>query len=83
MRYTVTQSRLAQNALARFWTAAPDRQAVSDASDEIDHLLKTIPDQCGIPFGAFRRLTVSPLEVLYLVSPDDCLVRIWSYRLVS
>jgi hypothetical protein len=48
-----------------------------------DRLLKTVPEQCGAPFGVFRRLTVSPLEVLYHMSPDDCLVTIYSYRLVS
>jgi hypothetical protein len=82
MRYTVIESRIAQNALAYFWRTAVDRQAVSDASDKIDRLLKSIPEQCGVPFMGLRRLTVPPLEVLCQVLPDDCLVRIWSYRLV-
>jgi hypothetical protein len=83
MRYTVTSSLMADDALARFWTSAADPAALSAASNQIDHLLRTMPEQCGVPFGVFRRLTVSPLEVMYHVSPDDCLVRIYSYRLVS
>jgi hypothetical protein len=83
MPYTVVETSLARMALARFWMGAPDRQAVADASDEIDRLLKTVPDQCGVPFMGMRCLTVKPLEVLYHVSPDDCLVTIHSYRLVG
>jgi hypothetical protein len=83
MRYTVIESRIAQNALAYYWRTAADRQAVADASNEIDRLLKSMPDQCGVPFMGLRRLTVPPLEVLYQVLPDDCMVRIWSYRLVT
>ena len=83
MRYTVIESQIAQNALARFWRTAVDRQAVANASNEIDRLLKSIPEQCGVPFRGLRRLTVPPLEVLYQVLPDDCMVRIWSYRLVT
>ena len=83
MRYTVTDIPVARAGLTRFYLIAPDPAAVSAASNQIDQLLKTTPEQCGVPFGVFRRLTVSPLEVLYHVSPDDCLVRIFSYRLVS
>jgi hypothetical protein len=84
MRYTVTSTDMADAALARFFNNAPDPTAVSAASNRIDQLLRTTPEQCGVPFlGIFRRLTVAPLEVLYHVSPDDCLVRIYSYRLVS
>ena len=83
MRYTVVETPLARTALSRFWRTATNQQAVADASDEIDRLLKSMPDQCGVPFMGLRRLTVPPLEVLYQVLPDDCMVRIWSYRLVT
>jgi hypothetical protein len=83
MRYTLIHDKIALDALARFWMTAPDPQAVTDASDEIDQLLMTIPDQCGVPFGHFRRLTLHPLEVLYHVSPSDCMVRVLTMRLLS
>ena len=83
MRYTVTATDLAIDALNRFWLTAPDPAAVTTASNQIDQLLKTRPEQRGVPFGMFRRFTVWPLEVLYHVSPDDCLVTILYYRLLS
>jgi hypothetical protein len=74
---------LAEAALIRYYLAAPDPDALSAASNQIDQMLKKRPEQCGVPFGLFRRLTVAPLEVMYHVSPDDCMARIWSYRLVT
>ncbi len=83
MRYTVTYEQQALDALMRFYINAADRQAISKASNEIDRLLKTSPETCGMPFHVFRRLTVSPLEVMYFVSPDDCMVRVYTVRLLS
>ncbi len=83
MHYTVAYDPLAQNALMRYWTNAPDQQAVADAADEIDRLLKRSPLTCGQPFHGLRRLTVAPLEVLYGVSMADRLVRVFTVRLVS
>ena len=36
MKYTVTWTPSAEQDLAALWNAAPDRQAVADAADEID-----------------------------------------------
>ncbi len=82
MRYTVVHDPIALNALARYWMILSDRQAVSAASNEIDRLLRTMPDRCGVPFGAFRELTVHPLAALYVVSPADCMVRVVSIMLL-
>jgi plasmid stabilization system protein ParE len=41
MRYTVTWREDAQNQLARIWMEATDREAVRQASDEIDLLFAT------------------------------------------
>lgn len=76
MRYTVTWLPSAIQDLARIWNQAPDRQAVSDASNEIDRVLRNTPLTVGEEEGAFRRLTVEPLEVVYRVSPDDRLVEV-------
>jgi hypothetical protein len=83
MRYTVVYESLALKSLARLWMAAANRQEVSDASDEIDYLLRTSPVTNGIPSGGLYRLMVPPLEVLYGISPDDCLVRIFAVRLAT
>jgi hypothetical protein len=55
---------------------APDQQALTDASDEIDRLLRMSALTVGEDYGPDRRLIVEPLEVIYSVSPDDCLVRV-------
>jgi hypothetical protein len=83
MHYTVAYDPQALAALTRYWINAPDQQAVANAANEIDRLLKTSPSTCGQPFHSLRRLTVGPLEVLYGVSQADCLVYIISVRLVS
>jgi hypothetical protein len=61
MRYTVTWVRTAEHELARIWNQATDRQAVADASDEIDDLLARAPMSAGSPAGVVRKLMVWPL----------------------
>jgi hypothetical protein len=58
-------------ALAHIWNQAPDRQAVTDASNRIDRLLKFIPTSVGVAAGSVRRLRIAPLEVIYSVSGPD------------
>lgn len=79
MRFSVITSPSADDELALIWMSAPDPQAVADASDAIDQFLKDRPLQVGKVFGNDRLLHVSPLEVVYCVSPDDCMVRILRY----
>lgn len=76
MRYTVVWDPRPTQDLADIWTRAPDRQAVADAADEIDRVLRGAPLSVGAAHGDDRRLTVSPLEVIYTVSPGDRLVTI-------
>lgn len=76
MRCTVIWDSDAQDELARFWLQAPDPQAVTDAANEIDRLLKHSALSVGEDFGPDRRLIVEPLEVIYTVVPDDCLVHV-------
>ncbi len=77
MRYAVSWGSTAIDDLADIWNNAPDQQAVADAADEIERLLRRSPLSSGIPSGPFHRLTISPLDVLYEVSPDDMRVHVW------
>ena len=43
MSYTVVWKPAAEQELARLWTDADDRSAVTAADDEIDRLLKSAP----------------------------------------
>jgi hypothetical protein len=83
MRYTVVWDPDAQDDLARIWMQAHDPQAVADASDQIDRLLKTSALTVGEDYGPDRRLIVEPLEVIYSVSPDDCLVQVLQVALFA
>ena len=62
---------------------AQDKQAVSDAANEIDRLLRDHALTVGGEFGDLRRVIVEPLEVLYQVDPGDRMVRVISVRLVT
>ena len=82
MRCTVVWDPDTQDELARLWLNAPDPQAVADAADKIDRLLQVSAATVGEAFGSDRRLVVEPLEVVFTVSPDDCLVRVYQVALV-
>jgi hypothetical protein len=76
MRCTVVWDEEAQDELTRIWTRVSDRQAVADTSDYIDQLLRSSAERVGEEYGSDRRLLVTPLEVIYNVSPDDCMVKV-------
>jgi hypothetical protein len=80
MRYTVVWDDLAEAALANLWTGAIDQQAIADAADTIDRLLRARPEAQGQPDNGYRRLVVKPLEVVFTVSPDDLLVCVTQVR---
>ena len=74
MRCTVIWDPAATDQLADIWVLATDQQAVADATDEIDRLLRFFADTIGEDHGDHRRLAVEPLEVVFNIFPDDCLV---------
>jgi hypothetical protein len=76
MRYTVVWAPSAQDELACIWLRASDQQAVADAADDIDRLLRFSPTIVGQLQDNSYVLTVEPLVVKYTVNPDDCLVRV-------
>ena len=79
MTFTVVWKPEAERALAALWNVAPDRQAVTDAADMIDILLRTEPLEVGESRVAnVRILTVFPLSVYYDVREDDRLVAVWA-----
>jgi plasmid stabilization system protein ParE len=79
MRFTVVWQREAERRLAKIWADARDRQAVTDAADAIDALLRTAPLEVGESRVAnVRVLVVLPLAVYYDVRPDDRLVSVWA-----
>lgn len=79
MTYTVGWTKSAEDRLCEIWLQADDRQAVANASDEIDVLLRHRPNEVGeIRKNRNRLLRVAPLEVYYKVFDDDCRVLIWA-----
>ena len=71
MRFTVIWSQVAQNQLAELWLNAADRNAVTQASHQIDQLLAIDPDQQGDDFYGDWLLVVPPLQVVYRIVTDD------------
>ncbi len=79
MTFTVVWRPEAESTLAELWTSASDRQAVTDAANSIDVLLRSAPLEVGESRVAnVRILTVHPLSVYYDVHVDDRLVAVWA-----
>jgi hypothetical protein len=76
MRYTVVLIPSAEEELAHLWTVAANRRAVTVASNQIEGLLRTSPLKFNADSDGNRRVVIGPLEVVYRVSEDDCLVQI-------
>jgi len=74
MRFTVVWSTSAQATLTDLWLQAADRQAVADASDRLDIILRDDPEAKGQPSGAFFARDEDPIAVLYRVNPGE----VWS-----
>jgi plasmid stabilization system protein ParE len=80
MIYTVTWTKSAQNALADIWNHAPDKQAVTDASNRIDRDLRLDAHRKGRALGNHRVWIDPPLVVAFTVDPGDCMVRVIQVR---
>jgi len=77
MTYTVVWTPSAEDELAEIWNQAADQQAVADASNRIDRLLRRNPLDLIEPVheGLFS-FVAEPLAILLEVEPDDRLVRV-------
>jgi hypothetical protein len=75
MTFTVLWSQNAEDKLALLWLSSTDRQAVTDAADNIDAILRRQAETAGEsrPMGR-RILHETPLGVIYSVSHDDRMV---------
>jgi hypothetical protein len=80
MIYTVVWTDTARDQLAAIWVQASNRQAITDAGDRIDPVLRSDPETKGTLLGAFSILSLPPLAVLYHVSPDDRMVKVLAIR---
>jgi plasmid stabilization system protein ParE len=74
--YTVTWHRQALDELTEVWTAAGQRQAVTDSVHRIDRVLRVDPAVKGVDFYGDRLLVVLPLAVVYSVREQDRMVEI-------
>ena len=84
IRYTVTFTRRARDALAREWLNATDRRAITRAGDEIDHQLHFNASEKGEEVReGLRRVIVTPLSAQFSVDEGDRMVTVWSIRLVK
>jgi mRNA-degrading endonuclease RelE of RelBE toxin-antitoxin system len=83
VRYTVTWKPEAERRLAELWMNASDRNAITEAANEIDRRLQMNPEQQGESRSDGRRLLlVKPLGVIFEVVPDDRIVyvlTVWQY----
>jgi hypothetical protein len=81
MRYTVVSKPLADLQLGDIWLQAVDRQAVTDASDRVNALLRDNPAQRGKQRTDGRYVIVcAPLSITYEVSEADLKATIVSIR---
>ncbi len=80
--YTVRWKRSARDQLAELWMQAPDRNAVTDAANQIDSLLERSPEQQGESRPGGRRILILlPLAVLFRVNEQDKIVavlKVWA-----
>jgi hypothetical protein len=82
--YSVTWLPDAENELATIWMGAPDRDAVTTASAELDRRLADDPLNEGESRSNGRRIAfLTPLAILYRVHPQTKTVvvtRVWTFR---
>ena len=69
--YTVVWHEDALADLARLWTAAQDRQAITDAVLRVDRVLRNDPKSKGVDFYGDRLLIAAPLAVVYAIREHD------------
>lgn len=72
MKYTVLWTPPAENELTEIWLEAPDRNAITQSSFEIDERLEDDPDEEGESrFEGRRILLVPPLGVTFRIQEED------------
>jgi hypothetical protein len=83
MRFHVNWLPNAEQELAEIWLNAPDRSAVTWASDQIDRRLQKDPDSEGESRSDGQRLLiVLPLAAVFQVFGDDLrvdVIHVWKF----
>lgn len=81
MRYTVVWKKSVQDELADLWLSAPNRNAVTVATNVIDERLKNDAAMEGIPVSeGLRAFIAPPLRILFAVSEPDRVVEVLRVR---
>jgi plasmid stabilization system protein ParE len=84
MKYTVVWQEAAEEDLGRIWLATTNRQAVADAADRIDVLLRSNPKRAATSDNAeFMEIRIPPLKVAFLIQEDDrrvVVASVWADR---
>jgi hypothetical protein len=86
MRYTVTETPVARNHLARLWgnSSSPVRAAITRASARIDSALRDDPESKGVALSeGLYFIRRPPLRAYFIISEPDRLVTITDYLLVQ
>lgn len=84
MTFTVHWTEAAVQMLAAIWMAAPDRNAITVANDEIDAVLREDADTVGRPvFDTVRQFELWPLGVQFEVVKADRLVYVLACWLIT
>ena len=82
-KYTVVWLKSVQHELGKIWLAASDRNAVSVASDHIDHALAVDAHEKGKPLSeGLRVYDAPPLHAVYSVDSENRLVEVSRIRLL-
>ncbi|MBI3467280.1 MAG: hypothetical protein HY000_30075 [Planctomycetes bacterium] len=76
MTYTVVWRPIAEAMLARLWIDAPNRQAVTDAADHLDAILRMPPRTIGESRTADTRIAFQGPGVLYEIREEDQVVAV-------
>ena len=77
MKFTVIWLPTIEAKLTQLWLAGRDREAIREATVEIEQTLATKPLSAGESrVGNYRIFFADPLAVMYSVWPEDRLVKI-------
>jgi plasmid stabilization system protein ParE len=77
MSFTVEWLPAAERQLADLWNAGPDRQAIANAADRADSLLRRNPlDRGESRAGNSRLLFIRPLSILFRVDVQTRIVQV-------
>jgi hypothetical protein len=83
-RYTVVWVQSAIDALADLWLQSADRNAIAQATHEIDHELAEDASTKGRDLSeGLRSLRVPPLKVIFAVNEDDRIVEVLVARIID